>query len=77
MLQAVPGEPRQWCPHATLLALPLPFMFTTSCTPGNISHVQGGILLREATGEPSHGRGAPEVPEPLTSGAQYLTRYST
>ena len=32
-----------------------------------------------AAGEPSHGRGAPEVPEPLTSGAQYqyLTRYST
>ena len=24
--------------------------------------------------EPSHSRGAPEVPEPLTLGAQYLTR---
>ena len=29
------------------------------------------------TSEPSHGRGAPEVPEPLTLGAQYLTRYNT
>ena len=28
--------------------------------------------------EPSHGsRGAPEVPEPLTLGAHYLTRYNT
>ena len=27
--------------------------------------------------EPSHGRGAPEVSEPLTLGAQYLTRYNT
>ena len=27
--------------------------------------------------EPSHGRGAPEVPEPPTLGAQYLTRYDT
>ena len=28
------------------------------------------------TSEPSHGRGAPEVPEPLTLGAQYVTRYN-
>ena len=27
--------------------------------------------------EPSHSRGAREVPEPLTLGAQYLTRYKT
>ena len=27
--------------------------------------------------EPPHSRGAPDVPEPLTLGAQYLTRYST
>ena len=27
--------------------------------------------------EPSHSRGAPEVPERLTLGAQYLTRYNT
>ena len=26
---------------------------------------------------PSHGRGEPEVPEPLTLGAQYITRYNT
>ena len=26
--------------------------------------------------EPSRGRGAPDVPEPLTLGAQYLTRYN-
>ena len=30
----------------------------------------------ESLGEPSHGRGAPEVPEPPTLGAQYLTRYN-
>ena len=29
------------------------------------------------TKEPSHGGGAPEVPEPLTIEAQYLTRRST
>ena len=28
-------------------------------------------------GEPSHSRGAPDVPEPLTLWAQYLARYNT
>ena len=32
---------------------------------------------RPPSREPSHSRGAPEVPEPLTVGAQHLTRYTT
>ena len=34
-------------------------------------------LMLSMRSEPSHSRGAPEVPEPLTIGAQYLTRYNT
>ena len=35
------------------------------------------ILETNNVGEPSHSRGAPDVPEPLILGAQYLTRYNT
>ena len=36
-----------------------------------------GFYHRDTTREPSHSRGALGVPEPLTLGAQYLTRYNT
>ena len=35
-----------------------------------------GCLSRSVI-EPSHSRGAPDVPQPLTLGDQYLTRYNT
>ena len=35
------------------------------------------FLVFFPTSEPSHSRGAPEVPESLTLVAQYLTRYKT
>ena len=45
---------------------------TTTTTVVTLPSLHGGIV------EPSHSsRGAPEVPEPLTVGAQYLTRYNT
>ena len=37
----------------------------------------GGSKALSITREQSHTKGAPEVPEPLTLGAQYLTRYNT
>ena len=35
------------------------------------------VTVGDPITEPSHSRCAPEVPEPLTIGAQYLTRYNT
>ena len=35
------------------------------------------LALERRTREPSHGRGATDLPWPLTLGAQHLTRYNT
>ena len=44
------------------------------CANENINSV---TLKYGVLGQPSRSRGAPEAPEPLTLGAQYLPRYNT
>ena len=44
--------------------------------PGRGGNPAGATLQNSRQREPSHRRGAPEVPEPLALGAQYFTRYN-
>ena len=62
------------CDNERVRKLPKPYKNPRPSAPAELQPTVSHDPLAK---EPSHGRGAPEVPEPLTIGAQYLTRYNT